>query len=64
MRLMLVYVILVIVGEVIAVNLGLFLDKALPALSLPIALALFFTVLVATGPLAVMVSNRFFPTAK
>lgn len=58
MRLMLVYVLLVIVGEIAAVELGLYLDSVVPTFSLPIALALFFSVLVVMWPLAVFITER------
>jgi hypothetical protein len=64
MRLMLVYIVFVIVGEAIAVNLGLYLDGVVPAMSLPIALALFFSVLVLAWPVAVSVTERFLERAK
>ncbi len=58
MRLMVVYALLVILGEIAAVELGLYLDGVLPSLSLPIALALFFSVLVVMWPIAVFVTER------
>jgi hypothetical protein len=63
MRLMVVYIVLLVIGEFIAVRLGLYLDGVMPALSLPIALGLFFSVLVAMWPLAVALSDRFFPSS-
>lgn len=63
MRLMAVYILLVVIGEVVAVELGLYLDGVLPTLSVPIALALFFSVLVAMWPAAVGVTEKFFPKA-
>jgi hypothetical protein len=58
MLLLLVYLVFVIVGESGAVGLGLYLDHAAPTLSIPIALALFFSVLAAGWPLAVYVTER------
>lgn len=58
MRLMLVYALLVIVGEIAAVELGLYLDAVVPSFSLPIALALFFSVLVFMWPVAVFITER------
>lgn len=58
MRLMLVYLVLVVVGEFAAVELGLYLDSVAPSFSLPIALALFFSVLVMMWPVAVFITER------
>lgn len=58
MQLIIVYVVLVFVGEFIAVQIGFFFDQALPTFALPIALGLFFTVLAAMWPLAVYVTER------
>ncbi|MBN9051444.1 MAG: hypothetical protein J0H78_18460 [Rhizobiales bacterium] len=58
MRLMVVYALLVIVGEIAAVELGLYLDAVVPSFSLPIALALFFSVLVVMWPAAVFITER------
>ena len=58
MRLLIVYILLVVVGELIAIETGLYLDKALPSLSLPISLGMFFTVLVLMWPLAVYITER------
>jgi len=55
---MVVYVLLVILGEIAAVQLGLYLDSAVPSFSLPIALALFFSVLVVMWPIAVFITER------
>jgi hypothetical protein len=58
MRLIIVYVLLVLVGELIAIQVGFFFDYAAPSLSLPIALGLFFSVLWLMWPLAVYVTER------
>ncbi len=58
MRLLIVYVLLVVVGNVIAVQIGFYLDKAAPTFAIPIALGLFFTVLGVMWPLAVYVTER------
>ena len=58
MAVMIVYVITVIVGETIAIQIGLFLDKALPTYSLPCALALFFSTLFLSWPIAVRITER------
>ena len=60
MWLIVVYVVIALVGEFIAVELGLYLDKVYPALAVPIALALFFGVLVLAFPPAVWITKRWF----
>ncbi len=45
MWILIVYVLIVVVGESIVIALGLYLDRAYPAASLPISLTLFFVVL-------------------
>ncbi len=59
MSLMLIYVVLVAAGEVVAIQLGLYLDTAMPSLSLTIALSLFFSVLVVMWPISVWIYERF-----
>jgi uncharacterized membrane protein len=61
MALMGIYVVLVIVGEVIAVMVGLSLDETFPTLSLPIALSLFFSVLAVMWPVAILIHDRIRP---
>jgi hypothetical protein len=61
MALMGIYVVLVIVGEVIAVMVGLSLDETFPTLSLPIALSLFFSVLAVMWPVAILIHDRVRP---
>ena len=58
MRLLIVYILLVVAGEFVAVQIGFYLDDAFPSWSLPIALALFFAVLGLMWPLAVYVTER------
>ena len=58
MRLLIVYVLLVVAGVIIAAQLGFFLDEAMPALSIPIALGLFFAVLGLMWPAAVYITER------
>lgn len=64
MWLMVVYVVLVVVGELIAVELGLYLDQMYPTLAVPIALALFFGMLVLAFPPAVWITRRWFVESK
>ena len=45
MWILIVYVLIVVVGESVAIALGLFLDRAYPLASLPVSLTLFFVVL-------------------
>ena len=58
MRLLIVYVLLVVAGNFIAVQIGFYLDKVAPTFAIPIALGLFFTVLGVMCPLAVYVTER------
>jgi hypothetical protein len=53
MWILIVYVLIVFVGESVAITLGLFLDRTYPAASLPISLTLFFAVLWLSWVLAV-----------
>jgi hypothetical protein len=50
---LIVYVLIVVVGESIVVATGLVLDRVLPLASLPVSLSLFFAVLAFGWPLAV-----------
>jgi hypothetical protein len=61
MWLMIVYVVVALVGEVVAVELGLYLDNVYPTLAVPIALTLFFSVLVLAFPPSVWLTKRIFP---
>jgi hypothetical protein len=61
MRLIFIYIVLVAIGEVIAFALGRIFEETVPALSMLIYMALFFGVLVGAWPLAVAVTERWFP---
>jgi hypothetical protein len=58
MRLLVVYVLIVIAVELVAVQIGLYLDHVFPAFSVPLALGLFFAVLGLGWPVAVYVTDR------
>jgi hypothetical protein len=58
MRLLVVYVLIVVAVELLAVQIGLYLDQAFPAFSLPLALGLFFAVLGLGWPIAVYITDR------
>jgi hypothetical protein len=64
MWLLIVYVVLATVGEFIAVLIGLELDKVFPQMSLPIALTLFFSVLVLAWPPSVWITERWMSREK
>jgi hypothetical protein len=53
MWILIVYVLIVVVGEAVVVGIGLTLDRTLAAASLPVSLTLFFGVLAFGWPLAV-----------
>jgi hypothetical protein len=53
MWILIVYILIVLVGETVAITLGLYLDRAYPAASLPISLTVFFAVLWLSWVLAV-----------
>ena len=59
MLLLLVYAVLVALGELVAVGLGLYLDTVFPQLSIPIALSLFFGVLVLVWRPALWITQNF-----
>jgi len=63
MWLMIVYVVVALIGEFVAVELGLYLDVVYPTLAVPIALALFFSVLVLAFPPSVWLTKRIFPSS-
>ena len=63
MRVMAIYVVIVVFVETIAVLIGLQLDKTIPALSVPLALVLFFGALAGGWYLAVYIVERWFPDA-
>jgi hypothetical protein len=50
---LIVYVLLVVVGEAVVIAIGLTLDRIYPLASLPVSLSLFFAVLAFGWPLAV-----------
>ena len=58
MRLLGAYTIVVFVMGFFAVQLGFELDHILPLLAVPIALCLYFAVLIAAWPVAVLVTER------
>ena len=53
MWILIVYVVIVLVGESIAIALGLYLDRVYPSASLPTSLTLFFAILWLSWLLAV-----------
>ena len=53
MWILIVYVLIVVVGEAVVVGIGLTLDRTFAAASLPVSLTLFFAVLAFGWPLAV-----------
>jgi len=61
MRVMAIYVLIVAIVETAAVFVGFQLDKTFPALSVPLALILFFGVLAGGWYLAVFITERWFP---
>jgi hypothetical protein len=61
MRVMAIYVLIVAIVETIAVFLGFKLDEIMPALSVPLALILFFGVLAGGWYAAVYITERWFP---
>lgn len=61
MALLVVYVVMVAIGELFAVMLGIYLDRVSAVWSLPIALTLVFGVLAAAWPLAVYATDRWLP---
>jgi hypothetical protein len=53
MWILIIYVLIVVVGEAVVVAIGLALDRMYPLASLPVSLSLFFAVLAFGWPLAV-----------
>jgi uncharacterized membrane protein YphA (DoxX/SURF4 family) len=53
MWILIIYILIVVVGESVMVGIGLVLDRTFPLASLPMSLTLFFAVLAFGGPLAV-----------
>ncbi len=61
MQLLIVYVVLVIVGELLAAAAGYYIERTVPAASLPVFLAMFFSVLVIEAPPSDFVTCRNIP---
>ncbi len=57
MQLLIVYVVLVIVGELLAAAAGYYIERTVPAASLPVFLAMFFSVLVIAWLLAIRITR-------
>ncbi|MBI5910615.1 MAG: hypothetical protein HY848_11750 [Betaproteobacteria bacterium] len=57
MWILIVYILIVLVGESIAIAIGLYLDRAYPAASLPVSLTLFFAVFWLSWVLAVRLTE-------
>ena len=53
MWILIIYVLIVVIGEAAVVGIGLTLDRTFPLASLPVSLTLFFAVLAFGWPLAV-----------
>jgi len=53
MWILIIYILIVVVGESVVVGIGLALDRTFPLASLPVSLTLFFAVLAFGWPLAV-----------
>ena len=53
MWILIVYILIVVVGEAVVIGIGLGLDRTFPSASLPVSLTLFFAVLGFGWPLAV-----------
>jgi hypothetical protein len=57
MWILIVYILIVVVGEAAVVAIGLTMDRFAPLASLPVSLPLFFAVLVLAWPLAVRLTK-------
>ena len=57
MWILIVYVLIVVVGEAVVVAIGLALDRIYPLASLPVSLSLFFAVLASGWPMAVRLTE-------
>ena len=57
MWILIVYVLIVVVGEAVVIAIGLTLDRIYPLASLPLSLSLFFAVLAFGWPLAVRLTE-------
>jgi uncharacterized membrane protein YphA (DoxX/SURF4 family) len=53
MWILIIYVLIVVIGEAVVIGIGLALDRTFPLASLPVSLTLFFAVLAFGWPLAV-----------
>ena len=62
MRLMVVYVVIVVLVELVAIRIGIKLDTLYPTLSVPMALGLFFGALGLGWPIAVFIVDRWLPS--
>jgi hypothetical protein len=60
MQVMIVYVLLVMVGETAAFGVGTVLDKYVPNFSMILFMGLFFGVLALSWPIAVMMTEKWF----
>ena len=57
MWILIVYILIVVIGEAVVVGIGLALDRTFPLASLPVSLTLFFAVLALGWPLAVRLTE-------
>jgi hypothetical protein len=64
MRLIAVYIVLVAVGEIAAFFIGLIVERTIPAFSMLIYMAMFFGVLWGGWPIAVHITERYFPSPR
>jgi hypothetical protein len=64
MRLIVVYCIVVAIGQVAVFPIGLLIERSLPSFSMLFYMALFFGVLWGGWPLAVSLTERFFPSVE
>jgi hypothetical protein len=53
MWILIIYILIVVIGEAVVIAIGLVLDRTFPLASLPVSLTLFFAVLGFGWPLAV-----------
>jgi hypothetical protein len=60
MRLIVVYCVLIAVGELVVYGLGLIVERTIPAFSMLIFMCLFFGVLWGGWPFAVWITERWF----
>jgi hypothetical protein len=64
MWLLLVYPAVLLIGELVAVEVGLYLDRLYPPLALPIGLTLILGMFPLAFPPAVWITERWFPNSK